>query len=200
MPQQINLYNALPKRKQAVLDAGQMLFVLLVFTTILGALSAYSRLQLNASSRVIAMLNEDQKKAQQELLLLAARKSKIASGEDLKATVSHLQQAVAQKQQLYEELTQVHYQQGAGFSAVFTALAEQTMPAIWLREIHILNAGKDLELTGSGYNPKDITHYLHLLSKASVLKNKRFLIVELSQSKDYPKVVDFLASTRETRP
>lgn len=195
--QQVNLYLALPQPEQVHLSAKQILLATVVFFVLLCALTGLGHVQLKQKKRMLASMKQEQQKLQSQLITLAAKKTQLESQDDLKLHVDNLKDELLQKNRLHQGLSQIHHNNTQGFSPYLLALAKQSVTGIWLREIEILEAGEDIQLTGSALHASDVTLYLNKLSLTKAFTGKRFLVVDISKAEDVEDQVTFFASTKQ---
>jgi hypothetical protein len=158
MYQQINLYQPVFRHQQKIVSARTMLqIVALAGLVVCGfyCAASWNLYQLRSTSAALAR--------QFDALNSRLVQLEAAQGTDNGGDITTLQHRLDTHRQLYQRLEQLLGQAGNGFSQVFDALANQTLPGLWLTGITLSGAG-NTELRGTTVDPELIPRYLLQLS------------------------------------
>ncbi len=174
MKQQINLFNKdFLKQKKIFTSAAmaQSLLLLLVATLGLAWYGNYNTARLEEQAELGAALLA-KKKVQQEQVMrdFAPKKSDPAIERMLNSAVA--EQAIVR--QLIGALDGDNLGNTLGYSAVFAALARQSMDQLWLTGLTIDGAANHIDLQGKAMEAELIPTYISRLQKEAVLRGKEF--------------------------
>jgi hypothetical protein len=186
MYQQINLYQPVFRRQQKIVSARTMLqIVALACLVLLGFYSAASWNLYRLHTTSVA-LNRQFDALNSRLVQLES-----AQGMNHGENIASLQHTLETHRQLYHRLEQLLRRSGTGFSRVFDALAQQTLPGLWLTGIALSGAG-DTELRGTTVDPELVPRYLQQLAGQSGLDDLPDGSIRLTRRDGADTEVDFV--------
>lgn len=88
-----------------------------------------------------------------------------------------------------------------GFSRHLEGLAREDLSTVWLRRIRLSAGGHNLLLEGSTTRAADVPLYLQGLNRQQDYTGREFNHLQLTQSEDNSRIVDFLLqTTQEEKP
>ena len=173
MLQQINLYKE-HKQKKILLPVKQ---ILMINAAVLGVLTLISIYMLYDYYRTVVELQKLQ--AKQEKLnkgLVSAQKAVPTEEEkeQLQKTLSNLQEAKEYRQKMYTTLAQLRYQDSVGLVEYLNAMAEPSIPDLWLTRFYLSNNGASITLEGVTVSSSSVPKYLQALGKTKMFKGRTF--------------------------
>ncbi len=173
MLQQINLYKE-HKQKKILLPVKQ---ILMINAAVLGFLTLISIYMLYDYYRTVVELQKLQ--AKQEKLnkgLVSAQKAVPTEEEkeQLQKTLSNLQEAKEYRQKMYTTLAQLRYQDSVGLVEYLNAMAEPSIPDLWLTRFYLSNNGASITLEGVTVSSSSVPKYLQALGKTKMFKGRTF--------------------------
>ncbi len=92
-------------------------------------------------------------------------------------------------------LTQQKNAAQQGFSQYFQALAEQSVPDIWLSKIHIIGSRRIINLEGSTYKAEQVPYLLQQLENKPVFHGQTFAKLIMQKSELKSGQIDFKLNT-----
>lgn len=196
MIQQINLYQELVQKKKAGLNkqsyivGGSLLFLLVLCYC---AWQGWQVHQLKAELHVKqAQLNTEIT----DLSLIQLQYPKQEINPLLVSELDRLQNISASLERVVAMLSDQKSDKNTGFSAYFSALAEQSIKTIWLTKISIDAETNTIQLQGSTYLPDTLPQLIKLLNKEAVFKGRYFADLQMQASENNAKQINFTISTQ----
>lgn len=196
MIQQINLYQELVQKKKAGLNkqsyivGGSLLFLLVLCYC---AWQGWQVHQLKAELHVKqAQLNTEIT----DLSLIQLQYPKQEINPLLVSELDRLQNISASLERVVAMLSDQKSDKNTGFSAYFSALAEQSIKTIWLTGISIDAETNTIQLQGSTYLPETLPQLIKLLNKEAVFKGRYFADLQMQASENNAKQINFTISTQ----
>lgn len=196
MIQQINLYQELVQKKKAGLNkqsyivGGSLLFLLVLCYC---AWQGWQVHQLKAELHVKqAQLNTEIT----DLSLIQLQYPKQEINPLLVSELDRLQNISASLERVVAMLSDQKSDKNTGFSAYFSALAEQSIKTIWLTKISIDAETNTIQLQGSTYLPETLPQLIKLLNKEAVFKGRYFADLQMQASENNAKQINFTISTQ----
>ncbi len=196
MIQQINLYQELVQKKKAGLNkqsyivGGSLLFLLVLCYC---AWQGWQVHQLKAELHVKqAQLNTEIT----DLSLIQLQYPKQEINPLLVSELDRLQNISASLERVVAMLSDQKSDKNTGFSAYFSALAEQSIKTIWLTGISIDAETNTIQLQGSTYLPDTLPQLIKLLNKEAVFKGRYFADLQMQASENNAKQINFTISTQ----
>ena len=196
MIQQINLYQELVQKKKAGLNkqsyiVGASLLLLLVLCYC--AWQGWQVHQLKAELHLKqAQLNTEIT----DLSLIQLQYPKQEINPLLVSELDRLQNISASLERVVAMLSDQKSDKNTGFSAYFSALAEQSIKTIWLTGISIDAETNTIQLQGSTYLPDTLPQLIKLLNKEAVFKGRYFADLQMQASENNAKQINFTISTQ----
>ncbi len=180
MAQQINLYSPIflaPKRYFSALAMAQALAVLAL---LLGAACAWmlasgASLRRDLQSGAAAQAAELQRLTQ---ALAAAQPA--ASGAALAQELAQVQQTLAQRRALLDELTRGRLAEGHSHAAMLRMVAATVPPAVWLNDIRLVEGR--LELKGMTLQPDALRPWLVQLAQHPLTADQQLAAVKVERA------------------
>lgn len=116
------------------------------------------------------------------------------------AEINGLQNRIGELSQTLQLLTDTKTDVTQGFSGYFQALANQTVPEVWLTRIYISGTQRIIDLEGSAFKFGRIPHFLQQLQKEPVFHGQTFAKLVMLKSKKIPEQIDFSLNTTVDPP
>ncbi len=200
MSQEINLYQ--PIKKQRELSFGGVNVLMGIFLVVIG-LAIYSGVMLSKFYYFKAQVAEveAQKSAilanRNEITLQLAKYADMDVNEEIRK-IEHL---LANRKQIYDKLQADMFSTGNGYSGYFVAFARQHISGLWLTDISLARAGRDLILRGQSTDAYLLPRYLEKLSGEKLLAGTNLSDFQLyrptedEQGDSRADYIDFMIST-----
>lgn len=192
--QNLNLYQVERRRAGGPLQM-QLLAGLCLLLVLCLLHAAWQGWQLH---RVGQQLAQAELAAQEQETRLAAMKAGFVEprlDESLPAELAAREADNRQLQRLLAYLQALGSQQGGGFIAPLTALAEHhPQGGLWLNGIHLGEGGTQLRLQGRSQGQELLPRYLDALGRSPVFKGREFARLDVQRGED--KLLDFDLSSR----
>jgi len=200
MSQEINLYQPVKKRRELSFDGPLLLLGILVVVVahiIYGGIIIGKHYILTAKAaeletqKITIMARRDE--VSQQLLQYAS----MGVNEEIEK-IEHL---LANRKQIYEKLQANMFSTGSGYSGYFVAFARQHIPGLWLTDINLGHAGRELELSGQTTAAHLVPKYLEKLSGEALLAGTNLSDFQLNrpvedeQTNTRADYIDFKIST-----
>jgi Tfp pilus assembly protein PilN len=180
MPQQINLYNPIllaPRRHfsaRAMAQAlGLLAAVLVGASTWLSASNATLRRDVQASAQAQA--------AERDRLVQALAARPAASGVALEQELAQLQQGLAQRRRVLDELDRGRIVDGRSHAAMLRLVAQTVPAAAWITELRLVDGR--LELTGLTLQPDALRPWLVRLADDPLTAGQQLAAVKLERAR-----------------
>jgi hypothetical protein len=113
----------------------------------------------------------------------------------LVSQIGQLQNRVTELSQTIQLLTAKKSDFTQGFSQHFQALANQSIPEIWLSKIYISGPRRIINLEGGTFKPGQIPYFLQQLQKEPVFHGQTFAELLMLKSEKIPGQIDFKLNT-----
>ncbi|MFZ2725190.1 MAG: PilN domain-containing protein [Methylococcaceae bacterium] len=199
--QRINLYQSNFQQGQQKSLWQQYLAEIIAVSLIIVGFHAYLLWHLQNTQTQVQQQREQvaQVTAQLNVLLASLPKQEIDNA--LVKEVEHWQQATQELTQTVQLLTGNEAIATQGFSAYFQALANRSLPDIWLTALHFESSQARIQLEGSTFKAQSIAYFLQQLQAEPVFHGQTFATLIMQTSKQQPQQLDFtLSSTLELLP
>ena len=196
MIQQINLYQELVQKKKTGLNkqsyiVGGSLLLLLVL-----CYCAWQGWQVH-QLKVLLLFKQAQLSTEiTDLSLIQLQYPKQDINPLLVSELDRLQHISASLERVVAMLSDQKSDKNTGFSAYFSALAEQSINTIWLTEISIDAETNTIHLQGSTYLPDTLPQLIKLLNKEAVFNGRYFAHLQMQASENNAKQINFTISTQ----
>jgi len=106
-----------------------------------------------------------------------------------------LQSNIGELTQILQLLTEKKTDLTQGFSKTFQALANQSVPDVWLSKIYIFGPRRIFDLEGSALKSAQIPFFLQQLQKEPVFHGQTFAKLIMLKSEKFPGQINFKLNT-----
>ena len=179
MSQQINLYEDRLRPRHELATARNLAVCASVVVVLVTALAWWTnsdaKRKTEAAASVQKQLAEEQKNLADLAKLMAERKVSPA----LVSERDSLKAVLAQRQEVMTVLDSGQLGNTAGFSAVMTGFARQTLTDLWLTGFTVTMGGEGIEIHGRLFDPAKLPAYVQSLSAEPVFQGRRFAALEM---------------------
>lgn len=168
MSQEINLYQPTKQKRELRFDGAHVLAGVLV--VVLGHL-IYGLILVNNHYS----LKSEAAELEAENAALVANRNEISAqlakyaDMDVNEEIHNIEHLLANRQQIYEKLQADIFDTGSGYSGYFVAFARQHISGLWLTDINLASAGRNLALRGQTIAAHLVPKYLEKLSDEALL-------------------------------
>lgn len=196
MIQQINLYQDILRQGQNKSDiklywgAG-----LLALTVLFIGFSTYLLWDLNNTETQVQQLRQTLEAEQARVNLISSKIPKQEIDPQLAAEVSQWQNMLDELTQTMQLLSGKSTDQSPGFSSYFQALANQSIPDVWLSALYLDGQQRIINIEGSTFNPERIPYFLQQLQKEPIFNGHTFAKLIMQKSEKIPDQIDFKLGT-----
>lgn len=194
--QQINLYQPIFKQQEKVFSAKTLLQAGLVVLSGLLIVYGYAIWQTMTLEKKLTEFEQQRQQATARLLAVGKQFPPPQRDAALEQQLETARRELAARQRLVAVLDKPTWGRTDGFAAELEALARQKPDQLWLRELALLNGGRDVVLQGSTYAPEQVPQYLQRLNQEPALKGTEFARFLMERSEEQPRRVDFTLDTR----
>ncbi len=195
MKQQINLYQGIVRQDQNSPSLNLYNGGLIVISLLLLGISLYglwnlshiksqvdqARLRLGAEETRVTNLMSNLPKRENDAVLVSQ--------------ITLIQNKISELSRTIQLLTAQKPDTTQGFSHHFQALADQSIPDIWLSKIYISGSERIVNLEGSTFKSEQIPHFLQLLQREPVFHGQTFAKLAMLKSEKIPGQLDFKLNT-----
>ena len=179
MSQQINLYEDRLRPRHELATARNLAVcasvVLVLVTALAWWTNSDAKRKTEAAASVQKQLAEEQKNLADLAKVMAERKVSPA----LVSERDSLKAVLAQRQEVMTVLDSGQLGNTAGFSAVMTGFARQTLTDLWLTGFTVTMGGEGIEIHGRLFDPAKLPAYVQSLSDEPVFQGRRFAALEM---------------------
>lgn len=202
MSQQINLYQAQFREIAPIFAAKIILGSGAVAALMLTAIAVYGGWQFLALQRQSSAIERQYQSIAQEKADLEQKITLASADPALVEQVQQMENLLKSRQQLRTLLQDDAFSEDQGYSRYLAALARQYTPGVWLTDIMLTGAGRELALKGLTVNPELLPEYLQNLSRESLLQGMKFEVFQLKRVEDQKgaktgETLEFLVATSE---
>ncbi len=171
-------------------------------TLLLGAAGAWAAWQNAQASRDLAALEARRDALEARVSELASQHAARPVDAALQERVRSLSQERDAKVRLLENLSHHARADARRFPDVLEGLARRPVSGLWLREVHVTEAGASVALVGSSLHADLVPRFLQELEGEWAFEGTGFQKLELSRQAEDATRLDFTLSTRaeETAP
>ena len=203
MSQQVNLYQAQFREDALRFSAKTLLHSAAVAVFTLLAIAAFHGWQILQLQRQVVSLERQSALLKQQSADLAQKLTAGHADAALAEKVQKLESQLNSRQQLQAVLNDDLFSSGQGYSRYLVALARRHIAGLWLTDITLTGAGRDLTLRGETTEPDLVIRYLQNLSQETLLRGMGFHVFQLNRTADEPKshkldTFAFLVATSDT--
>lgn len=181
MSQQINLYNAdfAPKRDLSSLSALATAWGLAVLIVVAAVLATTARLDKVKQN----LVQESQARgvAQTEMTRLATQLAARKPDLQLAAELVRLENGLASRNEVMRTLHAGVIGDIQGFSGHLEAFARQTLSGLWLTNLEVSSAGRNVVIEGRATQPELVPGYVRRLNREQVMQGHAFSQLEMQR-------------------
>ncbi len=200
MSQEINLYQPVKKKRELSFSGTHVLLGILAVVighVIYGGVMLGKHYSLKAEVTQIEAQNIALMASRDEI----SQQLAIYADTDVNDEIRKIEHLLANRKQIYDKLKADMFDTGNGYSGYFIAFARQHISGLWLTDVSIARAGRNLELKGQTTEANLVPKYLEKLSAETLLSGTNLSDFELDRpieneksntSADY---IDFMIST-----
>lgn len=195
MIQQVNLYQ--DKLKGAQISPAFMYYAagILAVPLLLMLLSFYLLFDINSLKAEVEKTRQQLSAEESRVTSLLARLPKQQNDTVFAEQIKQTQDKLNELSQTFNLLTQQKHNPQQGFSGYFQALAEQSVPDIWLSKIHIIGSRRIINLEGSTYKAEQVPYLLQQLENEPVFHGQTFAKLIMQKSELKPGQINFKLNT-----
>ncbi len=190
--QQINLYQDRFRPRRVLASFNQLLTALILLGAAVLAGSYWLSTELQQHQSRLELVRAEQARLSTQVVNLNAEIDALVrnSGLDQQIELTARDLAAYRRALRYIENDQQNY--GQGFSPFLSAMAQVTVPEVWLQSIQY--SYDFVHLKGSSLKEEVVPGYFARFSDQEVLSGRQFDVFEVSRSEDWK--VDFEIATR----
>ena len=195
MNQQINLYQPMSRPRKTVLPAvviAQLFGGVLLF---LGAVYAYTWMQVQPVKRQAAETNEATARSESQVEQLRAQYPVPTVDPAVTRLVKETRTTLNDTRQIVLKLRSGAFGRIGGLSVFLEGFARQHVEGTWLTQVRVRAGGRSIGLQGKALLPDLVPAYIDRLSKEPVLQGTSFSNMELSVVPGELDVVGFSVRT-----
>lgn len=195
MIQQVNLYQ---DKVKGVQNSTALLYYaagILAFPLLLMLTSFYLLFDVNTLKVEVEKTRQNLSDEESRVTNLMERLPKQQNDAVFSDQIKLLQDKLNELSQTFNVLTQQKNAAQQGFSEYFQALAEQSVPDIWLSKIHIIGSRRIINLEGSTYKPEQVPYLLQQLENEPVFHGQTFAKLIMQKSEQKPGQINFKLNT-----
>lgn len=182
MLQNINLYQ-LEKVKVQKFSFHQMVQFIIVLSIILFGLTIYEVYSHWVKQKNYQELSKKQAEINKQLMLQTGKVSSPQSREEILKEIKALEEEKIVKQDMLATLIELQTYRTIGFSRYLKALAESTVPDLWLTQFQFQGNGDYISLEGNTMKPDNVPLLMERLSKETVFSGKTFQVFKITSDK-----------------
>ncbi len=195
-PGLLDLYGPEFESSEPPLSARRLVQASIVAAGILVVVGGWAMMEISAAHRELTQLESRREVLAARVAELGRQQEARPADPDLEARVRGLTQERDAKARLLENLTHHARAEAQRFPGVLEGLALRPVPELWLREIHLSDAGRELGLAGSSLEADRIPHFLQQLEGEPFFAGTEFRVLRLVRDAEAGSRVDFTLSTR----
>ena len=194
--QQVNLYTEQFRPRVVVLPLKQILMLCVFLVAILSVLGIW--LSSEAQEQELQALAQIAKaeELQSKIEALAYKVGLLKQDESLLRHNRKLSAQIKAREQMLSSLGSVAVRDSIGFSPYLIGLARQKLDQLWLRRIHIADAGNSLWLEGSTRKASLVPSYLQALNAEDIFAGHAFSVFELLVQEEGVATIDFILKSK----
>jgi hypothetical protein len=193
MSQQINLFNPIFMRQRHSFGARGMAIAVGMMLLGVVAMALFAQRQLQPlrqqAAQEEAMLKERQVRLQAVGVEFAPR----PGDPSLKSELATKEERLKALQQAMQMLRQAEGEAGQGFAEYFRALARQSVSGLWLTDVAVQGARREVSMQGRVLQAALVPAYLSRLGSEPVLRGKSFQTLEMAPPAATTPVADAAA-------
>ena len=195
MKQQINLYQGNIRQDEDRNFLNLYGVGMIIVPLLLTSFSLYSLLNVSNLKAEVEQTRQNLVAEEARITDLTSKLPKQESDATLVSQSALLQNKVHQLTLTVQLLTEHKSDISQGFSKHFQALADQSIPDVWLSRIYIIGPRRIVNLEGSTFKSEQIPRFLQLLQNEPVFQGQTFAKLNLLKSEKIPGQIDFKLNT-----
>jgi hypothetical protein len=195
MIQQVNLYQDSLRQGQAGTGMSHYSAGLIGIALLLMGISLYLLWSLGNLKTQMEQSHQSLNAEEARVAHLLSKLPKQENNASLADEIEQLQNRINELTQTLQLLTAKKSGATQGFSRHFQALADQSIPEVWLSKIHISGTQRIIDLEGSTFKPGQIPYFLQQLQKEPVFHGQTFAKLLMLKSEKIPGQIDFKLNT-----
>jgi len=193
--QQINFARGGSKTVRFALNVRTLLWAGGAVAVILMGVTAFDARGLNSLKQRVDTARQQANAMQDQVQQLETELTAQVADSRLVAETERRQREVDELRELLNSVRGNEWDQRGGFAAYFEALARQTRPAMWLREIRFRDGGSRIELAGSALKTDDIPEMVQSLGLEEAFKARTFQDLTIRRPQQQQGQIDFVLRT-----
>lgn len=191
MRQQINLYQDRLIDKPEPLRAAQCVLVVALLCLLLVFVGGYDYWRLSGTQRQVEALRRQHDAAETRVAELARKYPEVQPDALLKKKITRLEEALRQRRRALDYVSDQDAAGNVEILASLEKLARHPYEGLWLRRLHMLHRGEDVELMGSTLRPEQVPDYLHFLGEKNIFGGKVFARLQVKRTREKEDLVEF---------
>ncbi len=200
MRQEINLYQPIFRKQKKVFSAIALLQASAAVIIGLVLVYAFGLWRVEVLDGELAALKEQRVAASRRIESLTRQLPEKKKSLELEAQVQRLVRDLQRRRQVEDLLTSGAYGNRRGFSEHLAGLARQHIDGLWLKNLEISEATKDVGLSGSALHPELVPRYVQRFSAEPALAGMRFQTLRMERPETARSRVDFELRTVKAEP
>ncbi|SDZ90414.1 Fimbrial assembly protein (PilN) [Desulfuromusa kysingii] len=191
MRQQINLYQDILIDRPEPFRSRQVSVLLILFVVCLGLIGLYCYWQVNQLDERIDGLRQQQQDLAQQVAELEEQYPVRKPDVLLAAKIRSVEGSILGQRQALAYFSEQDQQQNKNILASLEGLARYPQKGLWLRRVSLLQAGREVQLSGSALTAEKVPEYLHLLGEKNIFAGQVFSHLQLKRIQDRGHLIDF---------
>jgi len=191
MRQQINLYQDVLIDKPEPFQSRQVGMLLMIIALCLGLVGFYSYWQASSLQKQA----EDLRQQQQNIAIRVAQLEKQYPERQpsvlLQEKIERIEQSISGQRQALDFFSKQDQKSNGSILSSLEGLARYPQKGVWLRQVHLLQSGQEIQLAGSALKAEQVPEYLHLLGVKNIFGGQIFSRLKLKRLKEQNGQVDF---------
>ena len=189
--QQVNLYQDELKTLKLKFSAATLVQLSAMLLVICSIIAGIRYVQLQQQQSALVEVQQNKNIAMAELQKIQAELSTRKKDEDLAKKIIDRTKELANKQNVYNILSQDEFGNTDGFIEYVSGLARQRVDGLWLTKIRISSGGSDIALHGTTSKPALLPKYLQRLSDEKAFSGTEFQNLLMARKEKKSQWLDF---------
>jgi Tfp pilus assembly protein PilN len=200
MIQQINLYHAEFRKVVPRFHASLMLGSIIGVMVILGLVTGFGYWQNASRQATLSQLEQQQQQLQANLEKLRSELQNRSGNQLLLNRKDTLARELQDARRLANLLASEIERPAHPYSAYFRALAEAVVDGLWIENVVVSQAGKQIRLAGATRYPELVPQLLQALKDQPAFEGKTFAQVKMTRTNDEKETLQFeMQALREAK-
>jgi len=197
MIQQVNLYKNILNQEQATPVLKNYLYGLIAIIFLVMSYSLFLIVENNGIKNNITHTKQQLITAESDLNSVQIKYPKKTIDPLLVQELSHSKMMLNNLSKVVHMLNDKSSDQVQGFSRYFSALANQSMAAVWLTDIDIDGKNNTILLQGSTYQAEKTAVFLQQLHHEKAFQGRSFAKLSMTQSEHDENLLNFIINTTD---